>query len=201
MNTIIAQMLARGTADVQNAAALKTILGAGAPANSTTISAAVEAAGLFVRTTLTLADFPVTVANTTGASFGGAKIYDFPEGRIVLLGALADLTFNWAGTGIGATGSGDFSVGSTTTADATLSSTDANMIASSAMTDPFVAGVGRGVGSSSAALYLDGTATAADAILNLIIDDADVADANSSVVLVSGTVVLLWHNLGDYTAV
>lgn len=202
MNMAIYKALANGTADMNSLrdTDLRTLLGAASALPSATLSRETSLM-LPVKEVITLTDFSVTVANTTGASFGNGKIYDFPEGRILVLGAVANLTFNWSGQDIGATGSGDFSLGSTATADATLSSTDANMIASSAMTDPFVAGVGSGVGSSAAAVYLDGTTTAADAYLNLIIDDADVADAASDTVLVNGTITLYFINLGDYTAV
>lgn len=202
MNLAIFQALANGTADLNSLRKtdLRTLLGAASAVPAATITRE-TAAMIPIKETLTLSSFSVTVANTTGASFGASKIYDFPAGRILILGAVADLSFNWAGQDIGATGSGDFSVGSTATADATLSSTDVNIIASSAMTDPFVAGVGAGVGSSAAAVYLDGTTTAADAYLNIIIDDADVSDAASDIVLVSGTITLYYINLGDYTAV
>ncbi len=171
--------------------------GAGAK-NGATVTASETGNAVVHKTTLTLASTPVTVANTTGASFGGVKLYDFPAGRILILGVTTTLTFNWAGQDIAADGSGDFSLGSTITADATLDGTDVNMLPSSAMLDPFVAGVGTGTGALAASAQLDGTATAIDMNLNLIIDDADVADAASDIVLVSGTVTCTWVNLGDY---
>lgn len=154
--------------------------------------------GVVEQTVLTLSAFPVTVANTTGASFGGAKVFDFPEGRILVLGVVADLSFDWRGEDIDAGGSGDFSMGSTITADATLGGTDVDLLPSTAMTDPFVVGAGAGSGALAAAAQFDGHTTALDANLNIIIDDADVADAASDVVLVSGVIVMTWVNLGDY---
>lgn len=172
--------------------------GAGAVA-AATITAVEKGDGHSHQTVLTLADFPVTVGNTSGASFGGAKIYDFPAGRIGVRGVTASLGFNWAGQDIAATGSGDYSLGTTQTADATLNSTDVNLLPSTAMTDPFVAGVGAPTGNAlAAAAQFDGTTTAIDAFLNIIIDDADVADGASDVVLVSGTITITWDNLGDY---
>lgn len=174
-----------------------TSVGVGAK-NGATVSAVERGNGVVHQTVLTLASTPVTVANTTGASFGGAKLYDFPAGRILALGVVADLDFNWAGTDIVATGSGDFALGSTITEDATLDGTDVNLLPSTALTDPFVDGVGAAAGALAASAQLDGTTDAIDANINIIIDDADVEDAASDIVLVSGTVTITWINLGDF---
>jgi hypothetical protein len=171
--------------------------GIGLP-NGSTVTAEERGNGVVHQTVLTLVNTPVTVANVTGASFGGLKLYDFPEGRLNILGVTANLSFNWAGQDIAADGSGDFSLGSTITADATLATTDVDLLPSTALTDPFVAGVGVGSGALAAAAQLDGTATPKDLNINIIIDDADVSDAASDIVLVSGTITITWINLGDY---
>lgn len=171
--------------------------GVGAP-NGSGVTVVEKGNAVIHQTVVSLSSLSVTVANTTGASFGNSKLYDFPEGRILVLGVTASLSFNWAGTDIAATGSGDFSLGTTGTSDATLNGTDVDLLPSSAMTDPFVAGVGTGTGALAASAHFDGTATAKDMYLNIIIDDADVADAASDDVLVTGTVTVTWINLGDY---
>ncbi len=177
--------------------ALTTTVGVGAK-NGATVTAVENGNGVIQKTTLSLASTPVTVANVTGASFGGVKLYDFPEGRILVLGTTTSLSFNWAATDIVATGSGDFSLGSTITDDDTLDTTDVNLLPSSAMLDPFVLGVGNGAGALEASAHIDGTGGAIDCNLNIIIDDADVEDEASDIVLVTGSVVLTWINLGDY---
>lgn len=171
------------------------------------VLAEVAGAGPIFQLRLTLDEVSVTVANTTGASFGGVKLFDFAEGRLLVLGSTADLDFDWSGTAgdasgdeIVQTGSGDFALGTTISADATLGGTDVDLLPSSAMTDPFVAGVGRGVGALAASAQFDGTATAKDLNLNIIIDDADVEDTDSAPVLVSGTIIVTVINLGDYAA-
>jgi hypothetical protein len=191
-------------ADVLNqilgdAALTATQLGAGA-ANGATVTASEKGSAVGVKqTTLTLASTPVTVANTTGASFGGVKLYDFPAGRILVLGVSASLGFVWTDEDIAADGSGDYSLGTTITADATLATTDVDLLPSTAMTDPAVLGVAAATSAALAAsAQFDGTATAKDLNLNIIIDDADVSDAASDVVLASGTVTVHWINLGDY---
>jgi hypothetical protein len=179
---------------------LTTTVGVGAK-NGATVTAVELGDGVLHQTVLTLAATPVTVANTTGASFGGVKVYDFPAGRILIQGVTVNLSFNWTDDSspvIAQDGSGDFSMGSTITADATLATTDVDLLPSTAMTDPFLAGVGTGAGALAASFHYDGTATALDANLNIIIDDADVANATTADVLVSGTVTITWTNLGDY---
>jgi hypothetical protein len=166
--------------------------------NGAAVAATEYGNGVVHKTVLTLTSAQVTVANTTDASFGGLKLYDFPEGRLLVLGCTADLDFDWAGEDISATGSGDFALGTTITADATLSGTDADLLPSTAMTDPFVAGVGEGKGALAASAQFDGTTTAKDANINIIIDDAAVANGASDVVSVTGTITIVWVNLGDY---
>lgn len=168
--------------------------GAGDPANS--VMADESGSGGKQFTTLRFTRIPVTVANTTGASFGSLKIYDFPQGQIRLHGGRANLTFDWSGSAITLTGSGDFSLGTTATADAALATTEVDFLASTAMLDPFVAGIGTGKGNLVVATSFDGVTTAVDLYLNIIIDDADVADADSSVVYVTGTIIIEWTNYG-----
>ncbi len=148
------------------------------------------------KTTLHLVNMPVVVANTTGASFGSQQIYNFPIGRLDLIGGRANLSFNWAGQDIVADGSGDASLGTTATADATLGTTDVDIMASTAMLDPFVAGVGNLAGNLVKTTEFDGTGTAKDMFLNLIIDDLDVSDGASDTVLVTGTVEFVWSIVG-----
>lgn len=153
------------------------------------------------QTVLEVVGLPVTVANTTGASFGNVKLYDFPKGRLIVLGN----TVKWSriafGSTIGATGSGDYSMGTTGTVDATLNSTDVNLLPSSAMADPFVSGVSTDTAGAALAAeaQFDGTTTAIDAYLNVIIDDADVSDGGSDTATFTGRITLTWLNLGDYS--
>ncbi len=170
--------------------------GKGAAAGTGIVAKEYGIAGAIQRTELIFTNAPIVVANTTGASFGSQKIYDFPLGVIYLIGGRANLTFNWSAEGIVQTGSGDFSLGSTATADATLGSTDVDMMASTAMLDPFVAGVGTGKGNLVKNTEFDGSATAKDMFFNAIIDDADVSDEDSDTVLINGIIVFTWTNHG-----
>lgn len=160
--------------------------------------------GTQYRTTLLLKDVEMTVTDAGAGDdgYGNVKIFDFPEGRIQVLGVVADLTINVSarfdtGAKISDTGSGDFSLGTTGTADTTLDGTDVDLGASAAMDDPFVSGIGATLhGSLGASAQFDGTATAKDCYLNSIFDAGDVT-ANSTAGF-SGTVTIHWVNLGDY---
>lgn len=152
----------------------------------------------FKRTVITLTDCPVAVGNTIGISFGGKKLYDFPEGRFQILGGNCDLVVDASGdAGIVQTGSGDVSLGGTITADGVLSGTEVDIMASTALTDPFVAGIGSVAGSLVKNVEFDGSTTPKDLCLNIIIDDLDVADGHDGEVLVSGRIVVCWAFYGD----
>lgn len=161
---------------------------------------AAETGGLVRKTILTLTDVEVTVGNTAGVSFGGTKIYDFPAGRILVLGVIMrgitfDLTDAGNVTPIDAADGGDVAIGSTVPSDGTLTGTDVDLMPSTSI-DPISAGITGAALAASA--QFDGTTTPLDANLNILIDDADVGDGASDVLLVSGVVELHWVPLGDY---
>lgn len=163
-----------------------------------TVSAAETGVFNFHNTVLTLSSTLITVGNTTGVSFGGVKIYDFPEGRILLLG----LTVSLSAPGLGNAGNatpidgddnGDFSLGSTVAGDGTLTGADVDMCPSTAYAmDTAV------TSALAASAQFDGTSTAIDMYLNMLIDDADVGDGASDILELSGTVNFSWINLGDF---
>lgn len=167
----------------------------------TAAATAIEsAAGIIRQTLLTLSDVPVTVGNTTGVSFGSQLVYTFPEGRILLLGATMggisfDLTDEGNATPIDDTMGGDVSLGSTAAGDGTLTGADVDIIPATSI-DPISAGITGAALAASA--QFNGTTTPVPVYLNVLIDDADVADTASDVILVSCLVTLTWVNLGDY---
>lgn len=120
-------------------------------------------------------DVAISVAGTSGVGYGSAVIGDLPEGNILFLGAVAYATFTTSDSDVQATYDGDYSVGTTATSDATLSSTDANLIGSTAL-GAATAGVSptaRGTGVTAA--ILDNTDGSLEVNLNLIIDDANIS--------------------------
>jgi len=146
---------------------------------------------------------PITVANTTGVSFGGTKIFTFPQGIIRILGAVMStgVTLTFPGTGgnetplLGTYG-GDFSVGSTVAGDGTLTGTDVDIIPSTSQ-DPLSTPVGAFLAADIAAPF-DGHTTATALYLNYLIDDADVGNTANDDMLATFVLKVTYVNLGDY---
>jgi hypothetical protein len=172
----------------------------GAGTAATNVTATEVGYGPFHQTILALSDVSVTVANTTGISFGGTKIYDFPAGRILVHGVtIDDISFDLTDAGnvtpILVTHGGDISLGTTVAGDGSLTNADVDLCPSTSI-DPISAGVTGAALVASA--QFDGTGTAKDVFFNILIDDSDVGDAASDVILVSGRVTITWSQLGDY---
>lgn len=171
-----------------------TTVGLGAK-NGATVTA-VENVGLVHKTVLTLASTPIATVDAGAAgAHGGVKVYDFPEGNILVLGAVTDLSTLAGAGGVADTAAVVGSLGSTLVAtdNATLTSTEANVVPSTSGT--LVAGAGSIDGVSTGVVVLDGTATPADLYLNLAMPDAG-SSADDSIA-VSGTITITWVNLGD----
>lgn len=185
--------------DIIPAADITALKLASVASASSAYCTAYQVPGPFNKLLLNITALPVTVANSTGISFGSKQLLDFPQGRIVIAGGTINFTtISWAAESIVQTGSGDFALGTTATADGTINSTEVDIMASTAMLDPFVAGLGTGSGLLVKSTEFDGTATAKDLFLNVIIDDADVSDADTDTVLFTGVLTLVWGFLGDY---
>ena len=149
--------------------------------------------------TLTAESFTMTDESGT-VLYGGTKIYDFPEGLLCTLGVVIDGSIT--GTSVLATFDGDVAVGTVTaTTGATLTSTEADILQSVALTQA-VAKVANADATSvatilteSGARWIDGTSTAKDAYLNFVIDD-DAANATGTATF-TGTVTIVWMIIGD----
>lgn len=157
--------------------------------------------GPFQRTKITFTSLPISMTDEAGVvAYGGSKIYDMPIGNIKIIGATADLTVTKSGAGINADFDGDFGVGTVTASNnATLSSTEQNIIPTTA-TPQAVSSATTAKGINAADIApLDGTSTAIDIYLNFLIDDADqdITGNGASSLLVSGTIIITWINLGD----
>lgn len=146
--------------------------------------------------------FSVTLAVPdpgSAVAFGGGIFADFPDGNILFKGAVVYLhTVTRGDTDISATFTGNFSLGTTVTADATLNSTDANIIPSTAFATG-VAGVssanrGASTTTETGAIF-DNTDGSLEINLNAIIADAAIS-ADSSLIVV-GTLFIEYSVLGD----
>lgn len=137
----------------------------------------------------------VTVtAASTAVGFGTVVIGDIPEGNILLLGAVAYVTLAGSGSdaNLAATWDGDFSIGTTGTADVTLDGTDVNIIPSSALgaATAEVSPTIRAVNATQA--ILDNTDNSLELNLNVLIDAANIVDDESVDLTATGTLQLVY---------
>lgn len=165
----------------------------GTPAGGAVIRNEVRAGNL-VTTTLYLNAVGVTLTkNGTTSGGGGTKIYDFPEGLILPLGATSNLTVAGTGTKSMLASLGTVAAGT----DGSLTSTEANFAPSTAASLTSGAGTCKMKSTASAPTAgapLDGSATAIDMYLNSCLN----ADATGSEALTyTGTITFVWVYLGD----
>ena len=154
------------------------------------------AANLHV-TTLFLDHTPITISGATGVGFGGTKVYDFPPGRILILGVTASVAFPIVSTkgDLADTADGDWAMGTTSEEDGTMDrATDINLIPKTATAANALSTATNAALAASA--HIDGTSTAVDAYINCTVDDAETDEV--SVLGATGTVTITWVNLGDY---
>jgi len=173
--------------------------GAGAAAG-TGVVAYEQGSGVVHKTILALTDVAVALTDNAGVvAYGGLKVYDFPQGAILVLGAVADLDLTKSSAGVNADWDGDFGLGTVTASNNnTLSSTEQDILPTTA-TPQAVAGVTTANGQNTAVAFLDGTATAKDCFLNVLVDDTDHNVAGTACNLIfNGTITLHWVNMGDY---
>lgn len=146
---------------------------------------------VFTATNLSVA----TVDNTTAGAQGSQKIFTFPAGNVTIIAATNDLTIARVGTALTATSAIVSSLGSVaaSNADATLTSTEANIIPSTTAT--LTAGAGTVKGESTGAVTLDGTSTAAEVYLNFATPDA--GSTGNDALTVNGTIRVYYLLSGD----
>ncbi len=157
---------------------------------------------LMRKTVLTCTALPIALLDDAGqAQYGGAKIYDFPEGMLCTFGAVIDGSLTGYASLIDTFG-GAIAIGTATAGTgSTLVTTEADILQSVALTAA-VAEVANCDAQSvatalteSGARWHDGTATAKDAYLNVAIAD-DVAHGAGTATF-TGTITLVWLILGD----
>ncbi len=148
-------------------------------------------------TRLTLAGKLVTILDaTTAGAHGGLELLSFPEGRVLVLGAMTDLAILAGAGGIADDAEVVAAIGSVVVAtnNAALTSTEADLIASVAAT--LTAGAADFNGASAAAgLALNGVAGAKSLFLNFAVPDAD--SSADDTIAVTGTIDIFWIYLGD----
>lgn len=149
-----------------------------------------------VHETYTFTNRSVTITdNTTSGAHGNLKIVDLPEGNVVIVGATTNLTIARVGTNITATAAVVAAVGTVAAAntDATLTSTEANIVPSTVATLTAGAGVVKGVSTSGSTI--NGTTTRVPVFLNFAMPDA--SSGGNDALTVNGTITLVYTLIGD----
>lgn len=168
-------------------------------ANGATVSAVHRVEGV-QRITLTLAATPIALADATVG--GGVKIYDFPEGRVLILGAVGTLTFTTTTTltsTLNASKTINWGVGTVVQSNGTLATTEQNILPTTNATSSATIDVANTATNAAlaAAVFLDGTTTPVDAYLNVGVAGATDIDGDATVTA-SGTITITYLPLGDY---
>jgi len=194
-----------GTATATVKDATEELAGVGSSSTSGVTVYEYHENGPIRRTVLECNAVTVTISDDAGvAQYGGVKVYDFPEGMLLTLGAQVSgiLTAGVTGTIIN-NWDGDVALGTATaTTGATLVSTEADILQSVAVS----AGASDKLGvvdavsvatalTETGARWHDGTATAKDMYLNFVIDDDATHTAGTATF--TGTINILWATLGD----
>lgn len=193
-----------GKITVESGGTVETSAGVGAK-NGSTVTVAEYGEGILHKTVLTCAATPITITDDAGvAQYGGAgKLYDFPEGLLLTLGAVIDgaVTLGTTGT-ITDTWAGGVALGTATaTTGATLTGTEADImpevdVAAATTKVAVVDAVSVATAlTESGARWLDGTTTAKDLYFNIVVDDSATHTSGSGTF--TGTVTIHWINLGD----
>ena len=167
------------------------------------VSAVEYGDGILHQTVFTLGPLLQTV--TDALAYASTKIYDFPAGRINILGCTANVQFavttdrtDTTGT-INASAALKWGLGTAAASNITLASTMVDLMPKTAVTldgaeDAYTALAGSPL---AAAALLDGTGTAKDAFFNVGFETNTEID-NDGVLACNGTITLTWINLGDY---
>ena len=156
--------------------------------------------GGICQTILTLDNVAQTVVN--GTEYQGTKIYDFPQGRLLVMGVTATLqqkTTSVLASTLNASSTGAISLGTVTASSTTLATTMVDLLPSTAFTSSATINVaGTAVSAAlDASAQFDGTSTAKDVYLNTAYATTADVDADATQTI-SGTIVITWTNLGDY---
>lgn len=141
----------------------------------------------------------MTFTGATGAVvFATAPIAGLAEGNILLLGAVATVTFTGpTSADLSDTFAGDFGIGTTPEDDNTITGTDVDIIASTAI-PAAVAEVSADVrGTHETQEIIDNTDGSGEINLNVLIDANAITDAVSVDITVTGFLDIAYIVLGD----
>lgn len=158
-----------------------------------------DPSGLIHQTVLTLAALPQAIADAN--SWMGTEIYDFPEGRLSILGctaAIAPTTTSAIATTIKSGVGGVVGLGTVAASKIAIDTTSVDLLPSTVTVNGTVINVAAAAvkAALAAAAQFDGTTTAKKMFLNSSVAAVDI-DGDGTLTW-SGTITITWINLGDY---
>lgn len=152
-----------------------------------------------IKQVLRVRNLAINVDGLTGIGFGTVVLGGLPEGNVLFNGCVCYLTVRTSAGGILATFTGSYALGTTATADATLSGTEINIVPATTLTAA-TAGVSprtRGAsGATESGVIFNNTTNTLRTTLNLLIDDTSIS-ANGQACTVDADVFLSYIMLGD----
>jgi len=142
---------------------------------------------------------PMSFLGVDGAAIDQtAVIAGLPEGNILLLGAVANVTFTGPTSGnLTNDFQGDFAVGSIPASDATLGGADVDIVGATAITAATAEVSGPIRVAVATQSMIDNTAGTAEVNLNVLLDADEVTDTETVIVTVTGTIDIVYSVLGD----
>lgn len=154
-----------------------------------------------VKNVIKLRNFPITISGgVTAVGFGSAVIGEFAQGNILYLGSVLTASAFSADTDLSATYTLTAALGTTATVDNSLATTEIDLMAA----QPFTIAAARltPVSRLFSAVALtgtifDNTADDLEVNLNCTVPDVDIADSQSAIVLLNGTLYMSYIILGD----
>jgi len=187
-----------GTATLEiDAVSIRDVLVTSGTASVSTVTAEDADYGNMKKTTLTLNGTEIKiVAESQTNAWGSVKIYDFPEGRLLVHGVtVKNIILAPQTNKLPLASGGDWALGTVAASTNALAGTMVDLCPSTSA-DPI-----NGTNSSAlaAAAQFDGTTTAKDMYLNFGVDMNDfLAPSTTATNTVSGVITIHWTNLGDY---
>jgi len=172
----------------------------GTLASVTGLTATHKQVGFLRQSVFTLDNVAQTVVN--GTEYQGTKLFDFPEGRLLVLGVTARLqqkTTSVLASTLNASSTGAVSLGTATASATTLATTMVDLLPSTAFTSSATVNVaGTAVTAALAAsAQFDGTTTAKSMFLNSAFATTTDVDGDATMTW-SGTITVTYIDLGDY---
>lgn len=162
-----------------------------------TVTAADADYGNMKKTTLTLDSVPILItADAITNAWGSVKVYDFPEGRILVHGVTAkNVKLTVQTNKLPIASGGDIALGTVAASSNVLTGTMVDLLPSTSI-DAITNALN---GALAAAAQFDGTTTAKDMYVNVGVDQCDfIAGSTTATNSVSGIITIHWTNLGDY---